>query len=223
MAEIERSCRAQFKRVAAGGNVVQVQFRTAINQLLHRRRLERNELFDVAFDFRKELCVADAGHFHGLDVAGAFVTRFQRGEQIEIVDDHMRRRERTGKIFFAKGVDAIFHADAGIGLAQGGGGDTHMADAAVRGGRGETGDIEQCAAADGNQVRMPVNMIPVDLRMDFRDVNGGIFGALTALNNQWRANQFYIVGVGGKVIFDPACQIRLCLREGFIENNERLP
>ena len=87
MAEIQRTRRAELKRVAARGDVIEVQFGAAVDQPLHRRRFERSQFFRVAFDFVEKFRVADAGDFHGLDVAGAFVARFERGEQVEIVDD----------------------------------------------------------------------------------------------------------------------------------------
>ena len=168
MAEIQRARGTDLKRVAARGDVVEMQFGAAADEMFHRGRLERGEFFRVAFDFVEEICVADAGDFHGLDIAGAFVARFERGEQIEIVDDGERRREGADEILFAEGVDAIFHADAGIGLRQGRGRDADMAHAAMRGGGGESGDVQQRAAADGDEIRMAVNVMPVDLRVRFR-------------------------------------------------------
>ena len=49
-------------------------------------------------------------------------------------------------------------------------GNAHVAHAAMRGGGGKTGDVQQRAAADGNQIRMPVNVVAVNVRMDFGDV-----------------------------------------------------
>ena len=70
VAEVQRARGAGLKRIAAGGDVVEVQFGAAADEVLHRVRLERGELFGVAFDLVKKFCVADAGDFHGLDVAG---------------------------------------------------------------------------------------------------------------------------------------------------------
>ena len=43
--------------------------------------------------------------------------RSERGEQVKIIDDRVRRCERADEIFFTKGVDAVFDPDAGIGFA----------------------------------------------------------------------------------------------------------
>ena len=69
---------------------------------------------------------------------------------------------------------------------------------------------------------MPVKVMPVNVRMDFGDVNGGIFGAFTTFNDQWRSNEVYAIGVGGKVIFNPTGQSRLRLGEGFVQDDEHL-
>ena len=199
-----------------------MQFGATLNQPFHGRRFKRHEFFGVALDFVKKFRIADAGDFHGLDVTGAFVARFERGEQVEIVDDGVRRRERADEILFAEGVDAVFHADAGIGLAQGRRGNAHVAHAAMRGGGGKTGDVQQRAAADGNQIRMPVNVVPVNVRMDFGDVNGGIFGTFAAFDDERRADEFQAVGVGGKIIFNPARKVGLGLGERFVEDDQYL-
>ena len=64
-----------------------------MNQAFHRRGIEGGELFRVTLDFLKKTFIADARHLHGLDVAGAFVIGREGGEQFEIVDDRVRRRE----------------------------------------------------------------------------------------------------------------------------------
>ena len=163
MAEIKRARGAGFKRVAAGGNMLQMQFGTATNQIFHRGRLEGNQFFCVALNFVEEIFVTDAGDFHGFDIAAAFVARFERGEQVEIVDDGERRRECSDEIFFTEGVDAVFHADAGIGLRQSCGWNADVAHAAMRGRGGKPGDVQQRAAADGDQIRMAVNVVSVNL------------------------------------------------------------
>src|SRR5205085_2553532 len=112
------------------------------------------------------------------------------GEQLKIVDDRERRRERSNEILFAKGINAVFDADTGIRLAQRSSRDANVPDAAMRRGRRETNHIEQRPAADGYDIRMPVDVMPVDVRLDFRDVKVGIFGALAAFDHQWPADEF---------------------------------
>ena len=193
--------------------MVKVQFSTTLNQPFHGRWLKHGEFFRVALQFVEKFRIADARDLHGLGIPGAFVARLKRGEEVEIVDDSVRRRERADEIFFTEGVDAVFDADAGIGLAQGRRGNAHVADAAMRGGGGKTGAVQQRAAAHGNQVRVPVNVMPVNLRMNFGNVKRGVFGAFAAFNNQRRAGELHAAGLGGKIILNPAREFGPGLRE----------
>src|SRR5579859_5654273 len=222
VAEIEWTRRTQFERIAAGCNVVEMQFGTALNQPLHGGWFKRGELFRVTLQFREKFRIADAGDLYSLDVAATLIPRRERGEQVEIVDDGVRRRERADEILFAERVDAVFHTDAGIGLAQGRGRQAHVADAAMRGGGGETSGIQQRPAADGNQVRVPVEMMAVNVRMDFGDMDGGILGAFTAFDDHRRTYESDIAGMSGKIIFNPASKIGASLRERFVEDDECL-
>ena len=72
----------------------------------------------------------------------------------------------------------------------------------MRGGGGKSGDIEQRAASDGNQIRMPVNVVMVNLEMDFGDELVGIFGAFAAGDEDWRTDELKFFGVRGKIIFN---------------------
>src|ERR1019366_791347 len=93
VAEVERAGGAGFKRITAGRNMVQVQFGATADEPFHRLRLEGGKLPGVALQFFKKYRVADAGDFHRLDEAGAFVARGERREQVEIVDDGKRWRK----------------------------------------------------------------------------------------------------------------------------------
>lgn len=75
VAEIQRARAAELEGIAAGGNVVQVQFGATVDEPLHRRWLERGQRLGVALDGVEELRVTDARDLHGLDVAGALVAR----------------------------------------------------------------------------------------------------------------------------------------------------
>ena len=67
---------------------------------------------------------------------------------------------------------------------------------------GKPGDIEQGAAANGQHVRMAVNMKSLDLRMNFRDVKVGVLGAFATLDDQGRADEFEVFRGGGEIRFD---------------------
>src|SRR5690349_8723011 len=98
MAEIERAGGAEFERVAGGGDVLDVQFGATANQAAYRGGLKITQGLGVMLDHLEKLFVANEGDFHGFDVAGAFVTGRERGEQLKVVDDGERRREGTDEI-----------------------------------------------------------------------------------------------------------------------------
>ena len=64
-----------------------------------------------------------------------------------------------------------------------------MAATAVRRGGGQARHVEDRAAADGDDVGLAVDVIPVDVRVNLRDVKVGIFGALAALDYKGRTDQ----------------------------------
>ncbi len=108
------------------------------------------------------------------------------------------------KFFWPKRIQAVFHPHAGIGLAQRGRRDAHQPHAAMGGGGGKSGHVQQRAAADGDEIRMPVKVVALELRVNFRDQRGGIFGAFAAAGKQRRTHEAHLRRVGGKIIFDLA-------------------
>jgi hypothetical protein len=96
----------------------------------------------------------------------------------------------------------------------------------MRGGGGEADHIQKSATANSDHIGMTVDVVTVDVRMNFRDVKIGILGALTAFDHERAADQLQSIRVGGEVVFDLAGQSGLSLREGFVEDQEdffRLP
>ena len=152
VAEIQRAGRAKLERVAGGGDVVEVQFGAAIDEPLHGCGIKRRRALRVPLDRFEEWRVANERDFHRFDITGAFVAGREGGEQFKIVDDGKGRGKGADEIFFAKGVDAILHAHAGIVLAEGGGGKADVAHAAMGGGGGQTDHVEQCPAAHRHDI-----------------------------------------------------------------------
>src|SRR5437868_1400259 len=116
MPKIQRTGRAKFERIARGRNMIHVQLRAAINQLLHRRRLKLAQASRITLDACEKLFVTDKGDFYRLDIPGAFVTRRERRKQLKIVNDSKWRRECTDEILFTESIDPVLHSHAGICL-----------------------------------------------------------------------------------------------------------
>ena len=127
----------------------------------------------VGRDVFEERRVLEQRHLHRFDDAGDAIAALERLEKIEIVDDRERRHERAGEVLLAEQVDAVLHADAGIGLRQHRGRDADRADAAVRDRRRERRHVEHGAAADDHHERLAIEAGVVDhlhQRQRVRDV-----------------------------------------------------
>ncbi len=221
MTKIERARRTHFKRVAAGCDVIKVQLGTAPDEMFHDGWLERRELVGVAFEFGKKIRVANAGDLDSFDIAVAFIARVERGEEVEVVEHGKGWREGADEIFLAVGIDAVFHAHAGIGLRQSRRGNPHQPYAAMAGGGGKAGDVQHGAAADGDEIGMAVNVMTMQVAEQIGDERDGIFRGLTAGDEQRRADELQTIGVRGKIFFDLAFQFRQCLGERIFEDDHR--
>src|SRR5262249_45085090 len=148
--------------------------------------------------FGKKFAITDARDLDGLDVSRSFVTFGERGEHLGIVDDGKGRCERADEILFAERIDAVFDAHAGIRLAERRCRNADVPDAAMRGGGGEAGHVEQRTATNGNDVAMAIKVIAINVRMNFRDVEVGIFRPFAAFDDERRANELEAVRRMGK-------------------------
>src|SRR4029079_7529668 len=140
--------------VSSRGDVPEVERRGAPYDLLHRGRFASDERGGVGFEELEEAAVLDERRLDRLRDASAPVAVLQRREKAEVVDHRERRGERAEVVLLAERVDAVLDADCRIVLQEGGGRYPERGHAAVRGGRGKPGDVENRAAADGNEVRV---------------------------------------------------------------------
>ena len=136
MAEIQRSGGAELERIAGSRNVVKVQLGATINQALHGCGLEFTQPGSVAFEGLKKIPVTNQRYLNGLDITRSLVAWRKRRQQLKIVNDGKGWSKGADEVFFAEGVDAVFHTDARVGLAESGRGQSDMPDSAMgRGGR----------------------------------------------------------------------------------------
>src|SRR6267142_1837049 len=131
----------------------------------------------------------------------------------------MRRRECAYEVLLAESIDPVLYAYPGIRLAESGRRDPDMADSAMSCRRRQTHDIQQCAAADSDHIRMPINMVAVQPRMNFRNVEVGVFRPLATFDYNWRTNQLKPFGVRLEISFDAARQIGLCSSQSFVQDH----
>ena len=90
----------------------------------------------------------------------------------------------------------------------------------MRGGGGKSGDVQQRAAADGDEIRMAINVVSVKVRQNVGDDADGIFGAFAAAYRQWWADEFQAGGVRGKIFFNARFQFRQRLGERFFKDDK---
>ena len=124
------------------------------------------------------------------------------------------------KFFLPKALRPFFTPTPESAWRQGRRGNADMAHAAMRGGGGESGDVQQRAAADGDEIRVPVNVVPVNVRLDFTDDGRGVFGGFAAADKQRRTDQLQAGGVRGKIFFNLAFQFRQRLRERIFQDDQ---
>ncbi len=89
----------------------------AKNQIAQRGGIENVEFGGVPFKCGKKNGVANAGDLDRFAKAAPHVARREGAEKAEIVDDGGGNGKGSDEILFPESVDAIFHADTGIGLA----------------------------------------------------------------------------------------------------------
>ena len=150
--------------------MVQVQLRATINQPLHGLGLEVPQTPGVRLDLFEKGRIPNERHFEGFNVARPLVPRGQRGEQVEIINHSKRHREGPDEVLFSKSVDPILNAHSRIILAEGRGGNTDMPHSAMRRGRGQTDYVQQGSPPRADQVGMPVDVIAINVGLDFRNV-----------------------------------------------------
>src|SRR5580765_4300436 len=98
MAEIQGASRAELEWITGRGDVVQVQLCASVNQAFHGCRLEIPQSLGIALDNFKKLPVTNERHLDRLDVAGSFVARRKRGQQLKIIYDRIRWSKRADEI-----------------------------------------------------------------------------------------------------------------------------
>ena len=121
--------------------------------------------------------------------AGTPVALVERGEEGEVVEDRVGRREGAEEVLLAERVDAVFDAHAGVVLGKHRRGDADEANATVRRGRGVADHVEQGVAADGEDVRMAVDAVGVDGAVDGSHLGGVVLDRLATRDDRGRRDE----------------------------------
>ena len=95
-----------------------------------------------------------------------------------------------------------------------------MAHAAMRGGRGQPGHVQQCASADRDHVAVAVDVVHLDFEMNFRDVKIGVLRPLAALELHGVADKIQAFAVPVEVHPDLFGQAGLCSAQRLVPRHE---
>ena len=137
----------------------------------------------------KKVRVLDQGHFDGFGHAADPIPLGQGGEKVGVVQHCHGWGEGADKILLAKGVNAVFNPDGGIGLGHDRGGHAQQPDAPVGRGRGKPGQVDERPPADGHQIRMAAETGGVDGLLQDGDEEGVVFEVLAAFEQKRRPHQ----------------------------------
>ena len=112
---------------------VEVERGAPADHLLHRAEIARPERRCQLLDQIEERAVLDQRRLDRLRDAGAPFAIRQRLQELGVVDDGKRRRERAEIVLLPEGVDAVLHAHRRVVLRQHRGRHADQANPAVRG------------------------------------------------------------------------------------------
>ena len=112
MSKIERAGRAQFKRIAAGRDVLHMELGGTINETAHGSAVKARELAGLLFQRGEIRGVTNAGHFDRFAVARPFIPGRKRAQKGKVIDYRGGNGKCADKILLAKGIDAVLNHDA---------------------------------------------------------------------------------------------------------------
>jgi hypothetical protein len=200
VSEVEGAGGSGFEGVTAGGDVLDVEFGAAVDEGFDEFELAVAEVGGVLFDPGEEAGIADEGHLEAFDAAGAEVMFGEGLEEFEIVDNGGGWGEGADEVLFTEEVDTVFDAYAGVGLGEGGGGEAEVAAAAVGGGGGEADDIEQRAAAEGEDPGVAIDASAMDFLVERVEDGGVVFGGFAAGYDEGWSGEVELWFVLGEVL-----------------------
>src|SRR4030095_13583119 len=138
MTKIERPRGARFEGIAAVPDLVHMERRASLDEMVQMRPGKAREFVRMGLEPVEKLAVTDQGNLHGFSPAAPLLARGQNVNEGTVVDDRPRRCKGSDEILQPELIDGILDADATVILGQHRGRKTNMADATVgnmRGGR----------------------------------------------------------------------------------------
>src|SRR5260221_8872928 len=119
-----------------------------MDQPSHLVGFESRQPGNVPLNRFKECLFANQSDLYPFDVSSTFVPIRKRFEQLKVIYDRPRRRECPDEVLLPEGVDPIFDADAGVGLAQSRSGHANVAKATMGCSRSQSDHVQQSSATN---------------------------------------------------------------------------
>ena len=202
MTKIERPRGARFEGIAAEPDLVHMERRTPLDEMVQMRPGKAREFVRMGLEPVEKLAVADQGNLHGFGHAAPLRARRQYVNEGTVVDDRPRRCKGADEIFQPELIDGILDADATVILGQHRGRKTNVADATVEDCGGIADRIQYCAATDRNRKGVPVDRVP---REQFEQAGDGrriVLADFTACNRHQGGDQFHASRVRRGIVLD---------------------
>ena len=199
VAEVERAGAAILEGIAVGADVVQVHFRAAEDEPLHRLEVAQRETRGAVAEPGEEFRVLDDGDLERLGHAAEPVAVGEREQEVEVVQHGERRRKGADGVFAAEEVDAVFHADTRVVLPEHSRRHADLAQAAVDERGGETDGVHDRAASDDDDKGMAIHAAIEEQAHEALDVREVVLHRLAAGDDLRRAGEFQPRGVRREV------------------------
>ena len=189
VSEVQRPGGRHFKRVAAEGNVVQMQVCRTLDDVVGQGRIALPQHVGTLADQTVEPGVFQQAHLDRFAQPAAPLAVVECVQQGEVIYDGPWHGEGTNEVLLAEHVHAVLHTDARVGLCERGGGHADQADATVSGRGREADHIEHRTAADHEDVAVSIDVVFVDLAEECFEVAEVVL-ALLAAGHGTEADQF---------------------------------
>lgn len=217
MAEVEGPGIAVFEGIAALNDMLQMQKGAVADQAVQRPGFEAGEDGGIVLDPLVKPAIPDKGDFDGFGKTCPFLPVGERVQE-RAVDDHPPGRlEGADQVFDPTEVPSCLHADARIVLGQHRGRHPDMPDPAMKGRGGETDQVEDRAATDGQNIGMPVQAKLQKLLVELVDHPGAVLDRLASRNDLNGSRQLEILAAFLKIILNALQDSRICIDNSLVD------
>jgi len=219
--EVQRTGRAELERIAAGGNVLQVQQGAAADGLGHHGLIAGGEVGGVVCKKLEQGRILDDRDLERLGRAGDPVALRQRSQEVPVVQHGERRGERTDEVLLPVLVHAVLHADPRVVLCQGGRRQADDPQPAMHDRGGEPQHVQHAAAPDGQDVALAIQPQVCDLRHHVANDRPAGLGLGPAGHDPGVRGQDQPVAVGVEILADPRAKARSRRRNAAVDIDGR--